>query len=181
MNVVYTHFSNEETYTTAKLDVKAMAKIVLEESKFCIRLTKNILTLEQNGVIKHYESTINSLSLDGVQNRNKRIFSEKLGKLSNFEDYTLLCTEDGSLPYINVDIQRKEVHLSQYPFFVKLGEMNTEFGLFSDDDCGVCLCEFDNEEKTLVYSCCGKHIHSICHKQLLDTSRCVYCRCQMKK
>lgn len=181
MNVVFTHFSNEDNYTTTKLDVKAMARIVLEEPKFCIKLTKNILTLQHDGVIKHHEATINNLSLVGVQSLNKRIFSEKLGKLNNFEDYTLLCTEIGSLSYINVDIQRKELRLSQYPFFVKLSEMKTDFGFFADDDCGVCLCEFDNEEQTLVYSCCGKHIHSLCHKQLHDTPRCIYCRCQMKK
>lgn len=180
---VYTYYSKEYEYSTIKLDVQAMNKILMDAQKFCIKLTKDVVTTKDlEGNIKLYDSTIYTLSIDSVHRYNKRLFNDKLLKLNNFDEYTLICDETGQLSYLNVDIENKQLKLAKYPFFVKLGDLEITHGIFAEHECMVCLTEFEIEEHILEYTCCIKHIHKHCYEMLNKNNKenCVHCRCRMK-
>ena len=179
--IVYTYYSSEEEeHLNKKLDVKSFKQLVKNKSKFCIKLTSEVFTRVIEHDVAQNKLFFSTLTIDDVLFNNKRL-NTKLSELENCNDYKIICNELGNMKYITVDIEKKELILSEMPFWIKKCKAENDFGLFAEDDCFICLLEIENEDKTIRFSCCDKHIHDQCY-DLLNTNmkkHCGHCRSKL--
>ena len=178
--IVYTYYSSEKEHLNKKLDVKSFKQLVEKKSKFCIKLTTDVFTCMINNEIVQYKLVFSTLSKDSVMRDNKRL-NTKLSELENYDGYKIICNELGNMKYITVDIENSELELTEIPFWIKKCKAEKDFGLFAEDDCFICLLEIENEDKTIRFSCCDKHIHDQCY-DLLNTNmkkKCGHCRSKL--
>lgn len=174
---VYEYYSRETDFNSNQLTTEEVNKLINNQTKFCVKLSKPIQTiLNYDNQIKLFNRVIFPLNVQTISRVNIDLFKDRLNSIPDIENFKIECSIVGYLDYLNIDIEKKIIELSNVPFFTNRIEYSC--GQYGDNNCIVCFDEIESEELSFRFVCCNRHIHRGCCpiNQRQEITRCYHCR-----